>query len=266
MNVLEEILDRKRAEVAERRAAEPIERLRERARAAPAARDFIGALRGGTGGAAPRVIAEIKRASPSRGTIRPGADAAEIARAYAAAGAAALSVLTDGPSFGGSLEDLRRARAAAALPVLRKDFTLDSYQVWEARAAGADAVLLIAAALDDRSLADLQDLARELGMAALVEVHDREEMLRAGRLGASLVGINNRDLKTLRVSLDTTRDLIPLGPAGAVLVSESGFSRRGEIDEMRRWGVGAFLIGESLMRSENPGAALAAILAPGDGP
>ncbi len=266
MNVLDDILVRKRAEVAERKAGERIESLRVRARAAPEPRDFLGALRGGAGGAPPRVIAEFKRASPSRGMIRPQADAAEIARRYAVAGAAALSVLTDGPAFGGSLEDLRRARAAVALPVLRKDFTVDPYQVWEARAAGADAVLLIAAALDDRSLADLQTLAHDLKMAALVEVHDREELLRAGRLGAVLIGINNRDLKTFRVSLETTRELIPFRPPGALLVSESGFSRRIEIDEMRRWGADAFLIGERLMRSDDPGAALAAILGSGERP
>jgi len=260
VSVLDEILSAKRSEVAARRRAEPERLLWERAAAAPPPRDFAGALRGEPPAAAGfRVIAELKRASPSRGSIRPGADAAAIARAYAEAGAAALSVLTDRTFFDGGLEDLARARAASELPVLRKDFILDPYQVWEARAAGADAVLLIASALDDRAAEELGGLARELGMAALFEVHDREEMLRARRLGATLVGINNRDLRTLEVRLATTFDLLELRAPGTLLVSESGFSRREEMEEMQKRGVDAFLIGERLMAAPDPGEALRAI-------
>ena len=258
--VLEEIVARKRNEVSARREAAPEEEVRRRAAAAGPARPFEAAVRSGAPSASGlRVIAELKRASPSRGPIRPGAEAASVVRGYAAAGAAALSVLTDGPSFGGSLEDLAAARSAVPLPALRKDFLIDAYQVWEARAAGADAVLLIARVLDDAALAGMGALARELGMAALVEVHDREEMIRAGRCGATLIGINNRDLDTLRVSLETTRALLPLRPPGAAVVSESGFSRREELEEMRGWGVDGFLIGESLMRAPDPGEALRAI-------
>jgi indole-3-glycerol phosphate synthase len=265
MSVLDDILSRKRLEVEARRKVEPEESLRRRIeeagrRAGSAPRGFADALRAAPPSASGlRVIAEMKRASPSRGPIRPGADAAEVVSAYSAAGAAALSVLTDGPSFDGTLEDLARARAAVSLPVLRKDFLVDRYQVWEARAAGADAVLLIAAALSDRMLAELGALAGELGMSALVEVHDRAEMERAVRLGARLMGINNRDLRTLEVSLETTRSLLPLRPPGAIVVSESGFSRREEMEALRREGVDAFLVGESLMREPDPGAALRAI-------
>ena len=265
MSVLDAILARKRLEVEARRKAEPEDRLRLRVeeagqRPGSAPRGFGQGLRAASPAASGlRVIAEVKRASPSRGPIRPGADAREIACAYAEAGAAAISVLTDGPSFDGSLEDLSRVRTSVALPVLRKDFVVDPYQVWEARAAGADAVLLIAAALEDRLLAELGALSGALGMSALVEVHDREEMERAVRLGARLIGINNRDLRTLEVSLDTTRSLIPRKPRGAILVSESGFSRREEMVDLAREGVDAFLVGESFMRAPDPGAALRAI-------
>jgi len=257
VSVLDEILTRKRMEVEARRAAEPLEALRRRAAALSAPRSLEAALRGEPRSASGlRIIAEIKRASPSRGPIRPGADATAIARLYEAAGATALSVLTDGPSFGGSLEDLVRAREASAIPALRKDFIIDAYQVWEARAAGADAVLLIAAALDDKALRDLAALARELGLSVLVEVHDRQELERASEIRPGLLGINNRSLRTLEVTLATTRDLLPHRPPGSLVVSESGFSRKEELEEMRRWGVDAFLIGESLMRAPDPGAAL----------
>jgi indole-3-glycerol phosphate synthase len=257
VSVLDEILTRKRAEVLARQRLESEESLSGRARSAPSPRGFAARLRGAPPPAPGlRIIAEFKRASPSRGPICPGAEPAGVARAYQAAGAVCLSVLTDGPSFGGSLADLERARAASDLPVLRKDFIVDRYQLLEARAAGADAVLLIAAALGDRELLELAAAARQLGLDALVEVHDREEMERARRLDVELIGINNRDLRTLAVSLETTRDLLPLRPQGALIVSESGFSRREELEELRALGVDAFLIGESLMRSGDPGAAL----------
>jgi indole-3-glycerol phosphate synthase len=263
VSLLDEIVVRKREEVRSRRAATPDEALARTAAAAGAPRGFERALRGPAPGASGlRVIAEMKRASPSRGPIRPGADAAAIARGYAAAGAACMSVLTDGPSFDGRLEDIGSARAAAPLPVLRKDFLLDPWQVLEARAAGADAVLLIARILDDRTLEALAARARELGMAALVEVHDRAEMERAARLRAPVIGINNRDLDTLRIDRETTRRLLDLRPEGSVVVSESGFSRREEMEEMARWGVDAFLVGEALMKAPDPGAALAALIGP----
>jgi indole-3-glycerol phosphate synthase len=201
------------------------------------------------------VIAEFKRASPSKGEIRPGAEHARIARAYADAGAAALSVLTDQAFFGGSLEDLRAARAAVELPVLRKDFTIDPLQVLEARAAGADAVLLIVAALEDAQLRDLQGLAREIGLDVLVEVHDRAELERAQRMGASLIGVNNRDLRTFQTDVKVTRELCAAAQ-DCTLVSESGLDRFEVLRDLESLGVDAFLVGEALMRDPDPGAAL----------
>ncbi len=260
MSILEEILSKKRSEVESRRAAEPESSVKNQARNADPPRDFRGALEGAPATmAGVRVIAEIKRASPSRGPIRPGADAAATARAYTEAGAVALSVLTDAPYFDGSLEDIAQVRRATPLPILRKDFVIDPYQVWEARAAGADAVLLITRALEDKILAELLALVRGLGMEALVEIHDREEMVRAAALRPGLIGINNRNLSTLKVSLETTRELVPLRPPGALIVSESGFSRLDEMMEMQGWGVDAFLVGESLMSAKEPGEALRAI-------
>ena len=251
MTVLDEILERKRAEVAELDA----DALRSRLAEAPPVRDFAGALETGP---SPRVIAEFKRRSPSKGPIRPGAEPAKIARAYAASGAAALSVLTDRDFFGGGLDDLRAAREACALPVLRKDFTVDAVQVIEARAAGADAILLIAAALDDATLADLHAVAHELGLAALVEVHSHQELERARAIGARLIGINNRDLHSFKTDVAVTRALLPHVQAGgdATIVSESGLDDPDVLRALEAEGVGAFLVGEALMRAPDPGAAL----------
>jgi indole-3-glycerol phosphate synthase len=252
VTILDEILERKAEEVASLRREPGQAALRDAASAAVAPRGFARALAAGPG---PRVIAEFKRASPSKGEIRPGAEPARIARAYADAGAAALSVLTDQAFFGGSLEDLRAARAAVELPVLRKDFTIDPLQVLEARAAGADAVLLIVAALEDAQLRDLQGLAREIGLDVLVEVHDRAELERAQRMGASLIGVNNRDLRTFQTDVKVTRELCAAAQ-DCTLVSESGLDRFEVLRDLESLGVDAFLVGEALMRDPDPGAAL----------
>ena len=219
--------------------------------AAPPPRDFAGALRGGTHVA---LIAECKRRSPGGGEIHPGLDPATLARTYEAAGAMALSVLTDAPFFGGSLADLAAARAATALPVLRKDFTLHPLQVVEARAAGADAVLLIVRILDDNALRALHALAMELGMAVLVEAHDEGEVERALQAGARIVGINNRDLATFGTDPGTTMRLIEhVGPE-VIVVSESGIRSREDVTRLGAVGVDAVLVGETLLRSRDPGA------------
>lgn len=251
MSILDEILERKRAEA---RALSESE-LRGRLAGAPPLRDFAGAL---AGGERPRVIAEFKRRSPSKGAIREGAEPAEIARLYAAAGAAALSILTDAFSFGGALSDLCSARAACALPVLRKDFTIHPLQVLEARCAGADAVLLIVTALADTQLAELHACARELGLAVLVEVHDEKQVERAHAVGARLLGINNRDLHSFETDVAVTRRLLPLA-AGACVVSESGIADAAVVQALQDDGVDAFLVGEALMREADPGAALRAL-------
>lgn len=209
------------------------------------------------------VIAEFKRRSPSAGTLREGADVGEVVRAYERGGAIALSVLTEGPNFGGSLEDLRAARAACELPILRKDFIVDPYQLYEARDAGADAVLLIVAALATEDLASLHDCARELGLDALVEVHDGEELQCALRLGADLVGINNRDLRDFSVDVERTSRLMGQVPDGVTIVSESGIATAEQLRSLRERGVRAVLVGESLMRSPDPASALRALAARG---
>jgi len=202
------------------------------------------------------LIAEFKRRSPSAGEIRAGATVAEIAGAYERGGAAALSVLTDGPSFGGSLDDLRAARAATELPILRKDFVVDRYQLDEALASGADAVLLIVAALDDGALAGLHGEAAELGLDCLVEVHDARELERAVAVGASVIGINNRDLKDLSVDRTTTSRLLAQMPEGAIAVAESGYDHPDQLEELRALGAAGVLIGETLMRAAEPEAAV----------
>jgi indole-3-glycerol phosphate synthase len=203
------------------------------------------------------IIAEFKRASPSKGLIRGGVSASEVARLYEAGGAAALSILTEEDYFQGSLEDLREAVACTRLPALRKDFVFDEYQIYEAAAAGASAVLLIVAALPDEELERLRLLAeRGLGLDALVEVHTLDELRRAARTGASLLGVNNRDLRTFEVTLETSVELAAHAPEGALLVSESGISRASDIRRLRAQGFGAFLVGESLMRAERPDEAL----------
>jgi indole-3-glycerol phosphate synthase len=254
---LSRIIERKRGRLAEALAARPLEDVRREAFAARAgARRH--ALRGALEDAGRvNVIAEFKRASPSKGEIRAGASAAETARAYERGGAAAVSVLTEEDYFRGSLRDLAEVKAATRLPVLRKDFVFEEYQVFESAAAGADALLLIVAALDDATLAALLRLTEdELGLDALVEVHTAEELGRACRAGARVVGVNNRDLRTFEVSLETSIGLAAQAPAGTLLVSESGIGDASDVERLRACGFGAFLVGETLMRAESPEAAL----------
>jgi indole-3-glycerol phosphate synthase len=252
--VLDAILARKVEEVAARRAAEPDAALAARAKDAPPPRPFEAGLspRGGP----TRVIAEVKRASPSAGAISAGLDAVDQARRYAAAGAAAISVLTDGPGFGGSLDDLRAVRAAVPTPLLRKDFVVDRYQLLEARAAGADAALLIVAALDDERLRRLHEACGELGLAALVEVHDEAEAERALRAGARIVGVNNRNLRTFAVDLATSERILPGLPAGVKGVAESGVRTPADAARLRAAGAANLLVGEALVRAADPGALL----------
>ncbi len=256
-SVLDAILARTRARVAAERAHRPLGSSYPAVRAAPPVRPFAAALvrPGGV-----RVIAEHKRRSPSRGPIREDLAPGDVARGYEAAGAAAISVLTDEPFFGGCLAHLEEARRATALPVLRKDFVLDPWQVWEARAAGADAVLLIVAALTDADLGGLLAAAREAGVDALVEVHERGELDRALAAGARTVGVNNRDLQTLAVSLETSLALAPAIPDDLVAVAESGIRTGADVRRLRDAGFDAFLVGEQLMTAPDPGQALARLL------
>jgi len=257
--ILDDILASKRKELAERKAAVPEAELARRASAGPAALDFAAAIaRKPTDPI--RLIAEFKRASPSKGVIRADLAPADVARRYADAGAAAISVLTDGPFFSGSLEDLAAVRHAVRLPILRKDFILDRYQLVEARAAGADAALLIVAALDDATIRLLQREAAQLGMAALVEVHDEVELDRALAHNARIIGVNNRDLRSFRVNPGATLRLRPRIPAGVVVVSESGIRSREDALRLEQAGVDAILVGEFLMTAADPGAAAAALL------
>jgi indole-3-glycerol phosphate synthase len=258
--ILARILDTKRGEVAAARAARPLAAVTRAAAEAPPARSLAAALRRGPGQPV-RAIAEIKRASPSAGPIRPGADPAEIARDYAAGGAAALSVLTDRDYFDGDLSFLGRVRAVVELPLLRKDFLIDDYQVAEARAAGADAVLLIVAALDDAALRGLAAAAAGHGMDALVEVHDEAEAERAVAAGASIIGVNHRDLATFTMDMGLTARLAPQVPAGTILVGESGIRTAADVAALGAAGAHAVLVGEALMRQPSPGVALAALLA-----
>ncbi len=255
MDILERIVAGKREEVVRLRSMEA--ELRAAAEAAEPARPFEAALRR-SGEVA--LIAEFKRRSPSAGWIREDLSVEEVARAYASAGAAALSVLTDGPSFGGSLEDLRVARTVSGLPVLRKDFLVDAVQVWEARAAGADAVLLIVRILDDAELMDLHALATELGLGVLVEAHTAAEVDRALAAGARVIGVNNRDLATFHTSLDVVLGLAERVPGDRILVGESGIRTAEDVDRLGEAGVSAVLVGESLMRSSDVGAAAAALV------
>ncbi|HET8791021.1 MAG TPA: indole-3-glycerol phosphate synthase TrpC [Modicisalibacter sp.] len=254
--ILARILARKEQEIAERRARVGEAALLERARTQSAPRGFIEALNRTIADGDPAVIAEIKKASPSRGVIRENFQPAEIARAYAGAGASCLSVLTDADFFQGHEDYLIAAREACGLPVIRKDFIVDGYQVSEARAIGADCVLLIVAALDDSRMQDLYRQANELGMDVLVEVHDAHELERALALDLALVGINNRDLHSFETSLDTTFQLLSRVPQGVTVVTESGIHTRGDVERMREHDVNGFLVGEAFMREEDPGAAL----------
>jgi len=257
--ILDRILATKREEVAARKAARPEGELRARARDLPAARDFLAALRRPAAGAL-RAIAEIKRASPSAGLLRADFDVAALARGYARGGAAALSVLTDGPYFQGDLAHLQVARAAAPLPLLRKDFVLEAYQLWEARAAGADAALLIVRALPPGDLVRLLDAAAEAGVQALVEVHDAAEADRAVGAGAACIGVNNRDLQTFHASLEVSLRLRPRIPPDRVTVSESGLRTPADLHRVAAAGFDAVLLGEALLRAPDPGAQLASLL------
>ncbi|MEP6941811.1 MAG: indole-3-glycerol phosphate synthase TrpC [Betaproteobacteria bacterium] len=258
-DILRRILATKAGEVAAMKEALPEATLFERARGAAPARDFAAALRAKVAAGSAAVIAEIKKASPSRGVLRPIFDPPAIARRYEAAGAACLSVLTDRPYFQGAPEHLVSARAACALPVLRKDFIVDEYQIAESRVLGADCILLIVAALDDDRLAALEAAAHTLGMAVLVEIHDGAELARALKLSSALIGINNRNLRTFDVSLATTLDLLPRVPADRLVITESGILSSADVRHMRAHGVNAFLVGEAFMRAADPGAALAAL-------
>jgi indole-3-glycerol phosphate synthase len=258
-DILKRILKRKREEIAERKARVSMAALRQRSEDAPPARGFAAALRARSNAGRPAVIAEIKKASPSKGVIRAGFDPAAIARSYEQGGATCLSVLTDVDFFQGSDAHLQQARAACALPVLRKDFILDRYQVAEARALGADAVLLIAAALDNAALANLHAYAMQCGLDALVEVHHAVDLQRALPLPnpeRTPIGINNRNLLTFETSIETTLLLQPDIPSDRLLVSESGIATRDDVARLRAAGVHAFLVGETFMRADDPGAAL----------
>ena len=256
-DILKKIVARKREEIAERAARQPRAGLVDALASASAPRGFVAALERRIAAGRPGVIAEIKKASPSRGVLRPDFRPAEIARSSAAGGAACLSVLTDVDFFHGRDADLQQARDACELPVIRKDFIVDPYQVYEARAIGADCILLIVACLSDKRLAELNELAGELGMDVLVEVHDAEELERALRVPGRLLGINNRDLRSFEVRLETTLDLLERVPAQRLVVTESGIHAPADVRRMRDHGVNAFLVGEAFMRVPEPGGRLA---------
>ncbi len=255
-DILDRILARKAEEVAERRLRRPLGELKSRGADAPTTRGFEASLRALVRAGKPAVIAEVKKASPSKGVIRPHFDPTAIAQSYAAGGAACLSVLTDEDFFQGHDRYLEQARRACVLPILRKDFTIDAYQVYEARELGADCILLIVAALPDARLNELADLATELGIDVLVEVHDGDELTRALAIRAGLIGINNRNLRTFETRLETTLELRDRVPAERLLVTESGIATRADVERMRSAGVHAFLVGEAFMRAPDPGAEL----------
>jgi indole-3-glycerol phosphate synthase len=260
-DILKEIVAVKREEVAFARSKRDLDSLRRDAEAQGGLRDFVGSLRGKVAAGRPGVIAEIKKASPSRGVLRDPFAPAEIAASYERHGAACLSVLTDVQFFRGSAAYLEQARSACGLPVLRKDFMVDAYQIYEARAMGADCILLIAACLDDAQMAELEAQAQGLGMAVLVEVHDGTELERALRLKTPLVGVNNRNLRSFEVALETTLSLLPEVPADRLVVTESGILGRADVQRMRDAGVNAFLVGEAFMRAADPGVALRTLFA-----
>ncbi len=255
-DILNKILARKREEIAERQMKTPIGELHKQAEKAGPPRGFVKAMQAKIASGQAAVIAEIKKASPSRGVLREDFRPAEIAQSYARAGAACLSVLTDRDFFQGSEAYLRQAHAACGLPVIRKDFLIEAYQVVEARAIGADCILLIAAALDDSGMAELAQLAGELGMDVLVEVHDADELHRALKLDLKLVGINNRNLRTFGVSLHTTLELLWSIPDDRIVVTESGILTPSDVALMRDHGVHAFLVGEAFMKADEPGEKL----------
>ena len=260
-DILDKIVAVKHQEVAAALARKPLAAMRADAESRVLTRDFVGALRAKIAAGLPAVIAEVKKASPSKGILRPDFIPADIAQSYAEHGAACLSVLTDQQFFQGSIDYLKQARASCDLPVLRKDFMVDAYQVYEARAMGADCILLIAACLDDAQMKSLEALAMSLDMAVLVEVHDRAELDRALKLKTPLLGINNRNLKTFEVSLDATLGMLKDVPADRLLVTESGITTTADVQRMRTAGVQAFLVGEAFMRADDPGQALAQLFA-----
>ena len=260
-DILNKIIATKREEIAAALISRPLAAVESDAFAQPPARDFVGAIRQKIACGQPAVIAEIKKASPSKGVIREDFHPADIARSYAEHGAACLSVLTDRQYFQGAPEYLQAARAACNLPVLRKDFIVDRYQVAEARAMGADAILLIAAALTLAQMQELERLAMEYGMAVLVEVHNGEELTAALQLQTPLLGINNRNLRTFDVTLDTTLGLLERIPAGRIVITESGILKSEDVVLMRGHDVHAFLVGEAFMRANEPGEELARLFA-----
>lgn len=260
-DILDKIVAVKREEVAAALAKKSLAMVRADAESRVLTRDFEGALRAKVAAGQAAVIAEIKKASPSKGVLRQEFIPADIAQSYAEHGAACLSVLTDKQFFQGSVDFLKQARASCDLPVLRKDFLIDVYQVYESRAMGADAILLIAACLDNAQMVEMEAVARSLDMAVLVEVHDRAELDRALNLKTRLVGINNRNLKTFEVSLQTTLDMLPAVPADRLLVTESGILSVDDVKRMREAHVNAFLVGEAFMRATEPGEALAKLFA-----
>jgi len=260
-DILDKIVAVKQEEIAAALKLRPLAAVRAEAEARQDTRGFESALRAKVAAGRAAVIAEVKKASPSKGVLREHFVPAEIAASYERHGAACLSVLTDERFFQGHADYLRQARSACALPVLRKDFMVDAYQVFEARAMGADCILLIAACLDDAQMRDLEACAMTLGMDVLVEVHDGVELDRALRLKTPLLGINNRNLRSFEVTLDTTLSLLPRVPAGKLLVTESGILNRADVQRMRAADVHAFLVGEAFMRAPDPGEALAALFA-----
>lgn len=260
-DILDKIVAVKREEIAAALNKKSLALIRADAESRVLTRDFVGAMRAKIAAGRPAVIAEIKKASPSKGVLRADFIPADIAQSYAEHGAACLSVLTDVQFFQGGVDYLKQARASCQLPVLRKDFLVDAYQVYESRAMGADAILLIAAILDDAQMKDFEAIARSLDMAVLVEVHDAPELARALRLKTPLVGINNRNLKTFEVSLDTTLSLMREVPPDRLLVTESGIHTRDDVLRLGAAGVNAFLVGEAFMRAPDPGEALAALFA-----
>ncbi|MBC7376641.1 MAG: indole-3-glycerol phosphate synthase TrpC [Burkholderiaceae bacterium] len=258
-DILNKIIEVKREEIAAALSRKSLAAMRADAESRVLTRDFLGAMRAKIASGKPAVIAEIKKASPSKGVLRENFIPADIAQTYAEFGAACLSVLTDRQFFQGEPDFLKQARASCDLPVLRKDFMIEPYQIYESRVMGADCVLLIAACLDDSRMAELEAIARSLDMAVLVEVHDAAELERALKLRTPLVGINNRNLQTFEVSLDTTLGLLAGVPADRLLVTESGILNREDVQRMRDAKVQAFLVGEAFMRAEDPGKALAAL-------
>ena len=255
--ILNKIIAVKQEEVAAASTRKPLALMRADAESRIATRDFVAALRAKITAGRPAVIAEIKKASPSKGLLRADFIPADIAQSYAENGAACLSVLTDKDFFSGQIDDLKQARASCSLPVLRKDFIIDAYQVYESRVMGADCILLIASCLDDGQMKDLEALALSMDMAVLVEVHDRSELARALKLKTPLLGINNRNLQTFETTLETTLGLLKEVPPERLLVTESGIANASDVLRLRAAGVNAFLVGEAFMRADDPGQALA---------